>query len=418
VLVSGRIGRQQPSLFAAPTSVPSSAVVEKLLRGIADEPGTVLDEHTVDLLCERLHASARLLSDLPSTTSPVDRAESFRYLLTMVAYAVDATLLNADPLEPMFSQPYRLHLLDWGGASPDSVYRRAMIRDDRAYRVHGRLGNARYLSMDLRQSSPALTLMRHDLDARPDGSFEVLLGGPPRDAHWWPLSEGTCGVVVREFFDDWRGAERSLLRIDCLDGERAPRPEHNARRVATEFDLIGDWVLEGAIRYWADQSTELARDATNAFRQELLRAETRLPVTTFGWWDLQPDEALVVELRDPEADFWGLHLVTSLWHTLDYANRITTFNLAQAHRDDDGTYRFVVADSDPGIFNWLDTTGLERGVIILRFCGAANPVPPQAKVVKLGAVRSSLRGTRACTAEERRTQIAERREGVAHMVCD
>src|SRR5262245_29738486 len=111
VLVSGHIGRQQPSLFAAPTRVPSSALIEKALRDITDTPGTDLDEHTVDVLCDKLRESARLLSEFALTANPVDRAESFRYLLTMVAYAVDAALLNADPLEPLFSQPYRLHLL-------------------------------------------------------------------------------------------------------------------------------------------------------------------------------------------------------------------------------------------------------------------------------------------------------------------
>ena len=66
--------------------------------------------------------------------------------------------MNSDPLEPMFSQPYRLNLLDWGAASPDSVYRRAMARDDHTYRVHGRLGNATYISLDFRQGSPACTI--------------------------------------------------------------------------------------------------------------------------------------------------------------------------------------------------------------------------------------------------------------------
>jgi hypothetical protein len=389
-----------------------------VLREVHDAPGTVLDEHTVDVLCDRLHETARLLSELALTTNPIDRAESFRYLLMMTAYAIDAGLLNADPLEPMFSQPYRLHLLDWGGASPDSVYRRAMVRDDRSYRVHGRLGNAKYLSIDFRQSSPACTITRDELDVNPDGSFEIFLGGEAREHSWWPLSNGTCGVVVREFFDDWIAAERSRLRIDCLDGETAPRPEHNATRVATEFDVIGDWLLEGAVRYWIERSTPLAADAKNAFLPDLFRGDTKLPVTTFGWWELAPDEALIVELRDPEAEFWGLHLVTSLWHTLDYANRLTTYNLAQAHRDEDGMYRFVVAAEDPGVYNWLDTMGLERGVIILRFVRAENATPPGERVVKLSEVQGALPASRRCSPAERSAQIAERREGVAHMVCD
>jgi hypothetical protein len=184
----------------------------------------------------------------------------------------------------------------------------------------------------------------------------------------------------------------------------------------TEFNAIGDWVLEGAIRYWAERSTILAAAATNSFVTELYRGETSLPTTAFGWWDLAPDEALLVELSDPEAEFWGIHLASSLWHTLDYANRLTTHNLAQAHRDDDGWYRFVVSAADPGIHNWLDTMGLQRGVIILRLWRATNPAPPTAQVIKV----SDLDGwsTRRCSPNERRAQIAQRREGVARMICD
>src|SRR5438105_1223557 len=140
------------SPFAVAGRVPSSALIEKVLRAVPDAPDTTLDEHTVDMLCRRLRESAQLLSEFTLTSKPPDRAESFRYLLLMLAYAIDAGLLNPDPLEPMFSQPYRLHLLDWGGASPDSVYRRAMLRDDRSYRIYGRLGNAKYFSIDFRQS--------------------------------------------------------------------------------------------------------------------------------------------------------------------------------------------------------------------------------------------------------------------------
>jgi hypothetical protein len=418
VLVSAAIGHQDESLFSAQSPVPSTARLEKLLRGFTDDPAAVLDERTVDGLCVRLHEAARLLADFSLANHATDRAESFRYLLAMVAYAVDASLLNADALEPMFSQPYRLHLLDWGGASPDAVYRRAMVRDDRAYRVHGRLGNAKYLSMDFRQSSPTRTLTREDLDADHDGSFEVFLGGTPRYGRWLPLSDGTSGLVVREFFDDWLAAERSRLRIDCVDGEPASRPEHSARRVGAEFDAIGDWVLEGGVRYWTERSTILAGAATNAFVTELYRADTLLPTTNFGFWDLAPGEALVVELTDPEAEFWGVHLVSSLWHTLDHANRLTTHNLAQAHRDDDGCYRFVVSAEDPGVHNWLDTMGLERGVIILRLWRAANPGAPTAELVKRAELGEWSTATKRCTPDERRVQIAERREGVARMLCD
>jgi hypothetical protein len=398
--------------------MPSSALIDKLLREVADEPGLTLDEHTVELYGRRLVESARLLQDCALTTNPVDRIESFHYLLLMTAYAVEAAITNHDPLEPMWTAPAQFHLLDWGAGSPDGVYRRAMVRDDRAYRVWGRVGNASYFSMDFRQSNPMVTLMRPDLDLDADGNFEFFIGGEPRDRQWWPMTAGTSGLTTREFFDDWSGAERSRLRIECLDGGTAPRSDHNAARVAAEFDVVSDWILEGSIRFWIKRSLELEQTAPNRFLEKLGRTETKLPVVTNGLWKLAPDEALIIELADPHADFWAFQLASSLWHTLDYANRFTSINQSQVLPDDDGKFRVVLAHRDPGVANWLDTTGLERGVLILRFCGATAAVAPTTRVVPIADVAAALPGSAACSPEQRRAQLAGRREGVAHMVCD
>ena len=406
----------ESSPFAA-ARMPSAALIDKLLRALPEGPDVPLGEQTVDTYCRRLQESARLLSDLDLTESPVDRAESYRYLLTMTAYAVDAALLNTSPLEPMFSQPYRLHLLDWGAASPDAVYRRAMVRDDRAYRVYGRIGNARYLSMDFRQSSPARTITRDELPNDADGNFEVFVGGPEREENWWPMHPGTTGILVRELFDDWLSAEKSRLRIECLDGELAPRPEHRSNRVAAEFDLVGDWILEGAIRFWIRESSRLALNP-NAFGSSASRSGTKLPDVYSGWWDLGPEDALLIELPDPGAEFWGLQLASSLWHTLDYANRLTTINQAQADRDADGVFRMVLSAGDPGVHNWLDTTGLRCGVLILRLAGATGPEAPRTTVLKLSEISGHLPGARTYAPGERRAQIADRREGVSRMLCD
>ena len=399
--------------------MPSSALIDKLLRAVVDDPDAVLDEDTIEVYCERLRESARLLAECTLTNNPVDRIESFHYLLLMTAYAVEAAIMNHDPLEPMWSAPSQFHLLDWGAASPDGVYRRAMIRDDRAYRVWGTLGNASYFSMDFRQSNPASTILPHDLELDPDGNFDIVIGGEPRDRQWWPLHAGTTGLTTREFYDDWIGAQRSRLRIACLDGDvMAPRPEHNAARVAAEFDLVSDWILEGAVRFWIDRSLALEQSVSNRFQSELARTETKLPVVTTGFWNLAPDEALIIELTDPDADFWAFQLASSLWHTLDYANRITSLNQVQALPDADGRFRVVLAHTDPGVANWLDTTGLERGVLILRFCGARVAKVPTTRLVKLADIGSEVPGGAHFGPDRRRAQIAERREGVAHLLCD
>jgi hypothetical protein len=398
--------------------VPSSSRIDKALRSLPADPDAVLGEDTVEPLCAAIRESARQLAGFTRTQEPADRAESFHYLLKMLAYGVEAGVLAADPLEPMFSAPYQIHLIDWGAASPDSCYRRTFLRDDLRYRVHGRLGNADYFSFDVRQASPQTIITRDEIDVDADGNFEIFLGGEPRERQWWPLHPGAAGLTVREFFGDWLGARRSLLRIECLDHETAaPRVEHRADRVAAEYEVIGDWVLDGAVKYWMDSAERLAAGYTNEFPPDPQRVGTKLPVVTSCWFDLRPDDALIIELADPES-FWAFQLGTAYWSTLDYANRTTSINCAQATPDPDGVYRIVLSLQDPGVHNWLDTMGLHQGVVILRSCGAPSPVTPTARLVQLADVGAALPGSRRCEPVARKAQIAERRDGVSHLVCD
>jgi hypothetical protein len=407
------------SQFTADGRMPSSALIDKFLRELSDKTsGKALDARVVHRFCDRIRESAELVAKETESFSATDRNEAFHYILLMISYAVDASLLNADPIEPMWSQPYRLHFLDWGGASPDGVYRRVMLRDDRAYRVHGRLGNAAYFSIDCRQSKPYQAFLREDLAPDTSGNFELFLGGEQRADNWRPLKNGSTGIVTREFFGDWNMAQRSHLRIDCLDGATAPRREYQAAHVEAAFDLVGEWVLEGALRYWFEESRKLATTRKNAFPDKFYRSGNALPIASNAWCELADDEVLLIEVPDPKADHWGTHFTSALWRTLDYANRLTTFNQAQAHLDSDGVYRLVVSPSDPGVYNWLDTTGLNSGILITRFCGAKLAAPPRTKLLKRADLQRELPNARRVTPEQRRAQIAERREGVAHMVCD
>jgi hypothetical protein len=397
---------------------PSAGRVAAALRDVADDPSVQLGEATVAQLCERLREAAAFLGDLPLTDAPADKPEAFRYLLSLLNYTVDAVVFHSDPLEPMFSPPHRNHQVDWGAASPDGVYRRTAIRADLAYRVWGRLGNADYFTLDFRTTGPPFTILRDDIETGDDGSFEAFLGGERREVNWWPLTDGTTGLLVREFFTDWLAAEKSQLRIECLDGAIAPRAEHRAARVAAEFDAIGDWIRDGGVKWWAERSRLAGEKVRNGFQPEMARTETKLPVYTYGLWDLRPDEALLIELPDPQARFWGLQLASSLWHTLDYANRLTTFNCGQAVADADGVFRFVLAHEDPGVRSWLDTTGLERGIMILRHHRAQQLEVPRTRVVPHADVAELLPDAERVDGRQRLAQIAERREGVSRMVCD
>ena len=84
--------------------------------------------------------------------------------------------------------------------------------------------------------------------------------------------------------------------------------------------------------------------------------------------DLAPDEALIIEdrLADPPV-YTGFNLSNFWGESYDYANHTSSLNDFQAKPDADGVVRYVVAHRDPGVANWLDPGGHERGTLVARF---------------------------------------------------
>ena len=59
---------------------------------------------------------------------------------------------------------------------------------------------------------------------------------------------------------------------------------------------------------------------------------------------------------------------------------------------DDGRVRVVVAHEDPGLPNWLETAGHDRGTMCWRWIHAQSHPQPIATVVPLAALRAERCG--------------------------
>jgi hypothetical protein len=90
-------------------------------------------------------------------------------------------------------------------------------------------------------------------------------------------------------------------------------------------------------------------------------------------------------------------------------HRQTSLNNPQARVDADGRVRFVFAASDPGVPNWIDTAGHQKGQFTYRWIWSKDRPVPKAKLVKLADVRKHLpKDTAQLTPEQRRAQLAKR----------
>jgi hypothetical protein len=136
----------------------------------------------------------------------------------------------------------------------------------------------------------------------------------------------------------------------------------------------------GTASLFADWAEGFAQtpNAFQALDPELTRGAHGDPNIFFfmGYWQLGPEEALVIDLEPPECEYWNLQLNNHWMESLDYRYHPTHWNKHTARANPDGSVRIVVAHRDPGLPNWLDTASHERGTLGLRWVKAgAHPAP-------------------------------------------
>jgi hypothetical protein len=388
-------------------------------------------------------------------------AEGHRYLLGFVFSAIERAFFE-DPEFPYFRraiQPLDKATID----NADALYLSASIDGDKSYRVRGRVhfgggqkapqyiifeahtvyagdtGSLAELAPGGRTVTGSLDVA--DLAVDDDGRFEILLARQRPTGHTGNFiatatADGTQTarfLIARMLFHDWEREVSPELHIVQVGKEGArPAPidpaaaAHHLRRVGT--------IVENQMRFWnefydvvleahgdknGDGFTLMPRNALNepALANLAMGGGQSTNVYSGGVYDLQTDEALLIEVVVPVAPaYMGFHL-SNLWgESLDYANHTSSLNGFQSEPDPDGTIRYVVAESDPGVPNWLDTAGHRGGFLTLRWTYSKPPPQlPTATVTKvpLAGVRQHLPATtRTVSPAQRREQIRVRQEHV------
>jgi hypothetical protein len=310
---------------------------------------------------------------------------------------------------------YYQHL---GSPNPDTVYRRAPVDDTATYRLTGERGTAWQVTI-----MPFTEMMRgftpfdlSDVAREPDGHFDVLVS-PERpvgyDGDWWPLEPGTASLWIRSVSDQW-GIERDpRIAITRVDAPARARPTGEATH--KQLAALGAMV-ERIVEYGMRHVDELIDDGfVNRLKTVDYGASGAMPLQHYheGVFQLADDEALVVEARLPAgADYFSWSLTDRMLVTLDWTHAQTSLNRSQAVVDADGVLRAVVCATDPGVANWMDTTGYRTGVVQCREIGSVEVPELTARVVPLASLRDDLPpDTTYVTPEERASALLTRQTG-------
>jgi hypothetical protein len=396
---------------------------------MSDLERQLLSGEAWERFCDRLRDSGRRLLSEEFPGGARGRAEGYRHLSRLLVFGLQWNLESGDPEFPVFCRTND-DAVRWGGMNVDNRNQRARIDGRHAYRIVGNAGNLhRFLvtvkngDMQLERYGNQAEKSSDELAIGPGGEVEIVLAGE-RPAGWHgdfiPIAPDAEYVLLRQYLYDWDRDSTGWFAIERIGNEgRAPEPI-GPELVAGALERAGEWV-DRSLVYWKDyvEDARAAETDNQLGKPANVHGAPHAIRYGNGFFRLAPDQALVVEFDRPQARYWSIQLYNLGWfEALDFANRQTSLNGAQAHVDADDVVRVVICERDPGVWNWLDTESYCEGMIIHRWvwpdAGAEIPEARRSAVVPWDRVREQLPAeTRLASPAERAAAIRARRLHVA-----
>ncbi len=354
----------------------------------------ILDGQTWEQFCDALKHAGQQVLRAEAPADAFTRAEGYRYLSRLLRVALEMHVEFADPDFPGFIIPSH-ETVKIGADNPDNLYLSARIDGKNEYRVSGTRGSVAALNFATKSGGYANKDGRMDgtgfIDAHAmqfaaDGSFELVLSQQRQPGNWLPMQADSNQLLVRQTFLDRRLEKPAQIRIERIGAAAQPAPldpahlQEQLQRAAGFVDNTARIFADWAQGYRAQPNRLPPAD------QAVCQAAGGDPNIFYyhGYWQLEDDQALIIDIaRIPGCDFWNLQINNYWMESLDYRYHRIHVNKHSATVNADGSVRIVLARSDPGVPNWLETAGHRLGTMCMRWIGASENVHPTPRVVKL-----------------------------------
>ncbi|MGH3638439.1 MAG: hypothetical protein ACRDUX_05350 [Mycobacterium sp.] len=306
----------------------------------------------------------------------------------------------------------------WGIDNPDSVYRVIPISGDERYEIRGRVGANRmaenYFTLWDANMGTVAVLNGRTMEVESDGSFTITVdsdpaGNRPNHVQSTPAAHE---FYIRDVLLNWDRDDANHLtvhRLGAAPDTPARTPDEQAAATADMMAYFANFTgkLSHGVYKMAPNDFNLAwsADKVGAMRNQ---------VYVMGRFDLSPGEAFVVDVADGGAEYFTVPLSNIWGTTLDIVDRTGSLNKAQSVPNDDGTYTYVISACDPGVANWIDSDGLNEGILTLRMAefggdGPKEDLGARGRVVRLDDLEAEAPTLRRVSAQERATELADRR---------
>lgn len=385
--------------------VPSIAGWDAMVDGLRDLPRQML---------------AKLPED--QRDDPQVRQEVARLALSALG-SVTIDTLGGDPDFPAFL-PTIGQVLGVGQPNADTIYRAARISPDGVYRLTGTRGslNQSVIGQVVPRNAETGQGRAHlDINALPldaGDHFTVIISAERPDGYsgeWWELRPAANRLLLRLVSNDWANEVSPTLALERLDLPMSrPRVtasvlEQRLRAMPISMGFLGPMFVdhaeqirsEGYVHRFKPLDMTSGGGLDGQFYYETV-------------YELADDEALVIETEVPDTcPYRSMILTNGIYETTDWYNNHASLNGHQAPVDSDGKWRIVVSARDPGVRNWLDTSGYPMGMIQGRWTNCSSTPIPTITKIALADVDAHLPADVArVTAAEREDILRARRQAM------
>jgi len=320
-------------------------------------------------LLDAIAEAEQLVRDAPHIDTDADLLEGLQYLAGGIA-ACTHIAFDYDRDHP-FLQSGTGPFTKMGLDNPDTLYFGTRVQAGREYVVTGTRGTTTDLSFQLLGGEytdagvPDSETAFDDrgLDIAADGTFE-----------WRFTPAANAQLVIREVYNDW-SARRGTVAIARTDTTGTAPPPLTKELIEKRWAAAGKQLV-ARVRTWLQfpQWFYLNIPVNTMVPPRLTPGGLATQYSSAGHFDLTPEQALLITLPVTDAPYLGFQL-GSLWYiSLDYINHQTSLNGTQTQADPDGKIRIVVADRNPGLTNWVETTGHRKGILQFRWQRVSRPL--------------------------------------------